>query len=195
VKRLTYQRSEQSVIDFRQLDPYPAGWTDIRGPEIDLRRFVDEGLLHTGTRWQPHGHVAIVVVIVGKHGKDTPRREERRLAMRDSLHRSRNRQAGAPQASELRAVVFPGSCEGVGSGAAHFTEAEAGETEAVINRRPDRRRSRIYTVLHERRHLAGGDGRCHGKSREKFRTESCVCARELARPHVGGPLGGSATAS
>jgi len=46
------------------------------------RRFLDHGALHAGTRGQPYSDVAIVVVIVGKHGEDAPRREERRLARR-----------------------------------------------------------------------------------------------------------------
>jgi hypothetical protein len=109
VKGLTNQRSEPIVVDSCHLDSYPAGWTDIWRPEKDLRRFIDHGILHTGTRGQPHGDVAIVVVIVGKHGEDAPRRKERRLAVRDLLHRSRNRQAETPEALELRACVFPSS--------------------------------------------------------------------------------------
>jgi hypothetical protein len=61
--------------------------------------------------------VAIVVVIVGKRGEDASRREERRLTVRDLLHRSRNRQAATPEALELHAVVFSGSRERFVSGA------------------------------------------------------------------------------
>jgi len=107
LKRLAHQRSEPIVVESCHFDAYPAGWTHIRRPEEDLRRFLDQGVLRTGTDRQPHGDVAVAVVIVGEHGEDALRREERRLAMRDFLDRSRHRQAEPPEALELRAIILP----------------------------------------------------------------------------------------
>jgi hypothetical protein len=48
-------------------------------------------------------------MVVCKHGEDALRREERGLAVRDLLHRSRNGQAQTTEPLELRAIVFSGS--------------------------------------------------------------------------------------
>jgi hypothetical protein len=42
LKCLADQRFEPTVIDGCHLDAYPAGFTDIRRPEKDLRRFFDQ---------------------------------------------------------------------------------------------------------------------------------------------------------
>src|SRR5512132_2924096 len=78
LKRAADQRFEPLVVDPRQLDTDPTCRTDIRGPEEDLRFLLDQCLLNTGTRGQPYGDVAVVVVIVRKHREDAFRREERR---------------------------------------------------------------------------------------------------------------------
>ena len=106
VERFADQRSELLVIRPCHLNAYPARRPDVRWPEVDLWCFLDEGFLDAGGHRQPHGDVAIVVMIVGKHREHTLRREKRRLAVGELFRRSRNRQAEAPKTPDLTAVVF-----------------------------------------------------------------------------------------
>ena len=58
------------VADRVQLDANPALHTDIRRTKKGPRRGVDQRRLHPWRGGYPHCHVAVVVMIVGEHGKD-----------------------------------------------------------------------------------------------------------------------------
>src|SRR5690349_15899064 len=81
-ERLANQRAQLVVIHLGQLDSNPAARADIRGPEVDIGRLLDQSGLHTGSGWDPHGYVSVAVVIIDKHGKDALRSEKCRRAMR-----------------------------------------------------------------------------------------------------------------
>ena len=134
LERFADERAESIVVDRRQFDANPAGGPDVRRPEEEFRRFLDQRLLHAVGGRQPRGHVSVAVVIVGEHREHAARREERRLAVRELFRRPRNRQAEAPEALHLRAIVLRGRWLRLGAparGGAHSSTARLAPARAL----------------------------------------------------------------
>ncbi len=75
-------RRQFFIGDRIQLYTNPATHTDVRRPEVNFRRVVDQHPLLTRRRRYPNCDMPVVVVVVGKHSKDFFADEEGGFAVR-----------------------------------------------------------------------------------------------------------------
>ena len=91
-------RSQFVIVNTREFDANPAAYADVRR----LIKFVwfgfDQRGLQARRRGNPHGDVAVVMVVVGKHHKNFLAHKKRRLAVRKLLGRLGQRQANGAYA-------------------------------------------------------------------------------------------------
>jgi len=81
------------ITDLVEVDSYPALASNVRWPVVDAWEAGNESLLLSWLCRDHNRDMAVVVVIVGEHRKDTLLNKKRRLTMGGFLARARQRQA------------------------------------------------------------------------------------------------------
>lgn len=89
------------IANATELNTDPATHTHVRRPEKDLRGFFNEHGLVPWQRWNPHGDMTVVVVVVGKHHKNLFAHEERRFTVRELLNTLWHRRADLPHSPQM----------------------------------------------------------------------------------------------
>jgi hypothetical protein len=94
------------ICDAVDFDADPTATTDVRRPVKFLRRLFDQHLLNADRGRHGHRDMAVVVVIVRKHGKDFLADKPRWFAVRDLFPRFRKRETNPAYTLDLLFAVL-----------------------------------------------------------------------------------------